>query len=72
MDMFRKIAAILIGIMVAFFTIISILGIWDIIEVQHLFSKSIKTLAVLFVSSAILMFVFSVLFKSDDKKEANH
>jgi xanthine/uracil permease len=68
MEMFRKIAAILIGIMVALFTVIAILGIWDIIDVQHLFTKSIKTLAVLFISSAILMFVFSVLFKAPDEK----
>lgn len=69
MNMFRKIAAILIGLMVALITVIAILGIWDIIDVQHLFSKSIKTLAVLFISSAILMFVFSVLFKQDQEKQ---
>lgn len=70
MDVFRKIAAVLIGLMVVLFTVISILGIWDIIEIEGLFYKSLKTLAVLFISSAILMFVFSVLFKSADSSTA--
>lgn len=64
--MFKKGIAILLSILVLFFTVVAILAVWDIIEVKHIISKTLTTLLVIFISSAVMLFIFSVLYKSDD------
>jgi predicted RND superfamily exporter protein len=64
---FRKTAAILLSLIVLFFTVISVLAIWDVIDIQHILSKSLGTLLVIFVSSAIILFIFAVIMKEEDK-----
>ena len=66
MIMFRKGISILLAILTLFFTVLAILGIWDIIDVKHIASKSLYSILVIFVSAAILLFIFSVLYKSGD------
>ena len=61
----RKIASVILIVMVLFFTTISILAIWDIIEIDHILSKTLGTLLVIFLASAIMLFIFAVIFKSD-------
>ena len=63
----RKFSAIALVALVLFFTVISILAIWDIIEIERILQKSLSTLLVIFVSSAIVLFIFAILFKSEDK-----
>lgn len=64
--MFRKGISILLAILTLFFTVLAILGIWDVIDVKHIASKSLYSILVIFVSAAILLFIFSVLYKSGD------
>ena len=64
--MFRKGISILLAILTLFFTVLAILGIWDVIYVKHIASKSLYSILVIFVSAAILLFIFSVLYKSGD------
>ncbi len=66
MNMIRKASAIILSLMVVFFTVLSILAIWDIIQVEDIFKKSISTLFVLFVAAAIMLFLFAVVFKGDE------
>jgi len=66
-DMLRKVASYILALLVLFFTVISILAIWDIIDVEDIFKKSILTLLVLFMSAAILLFIFSVVIKAGDE-----
>ncbi len=66
--MFRKGISILLAVLTIFFTVLAILGIWDIIDVKHIASKSLYSILVIFVSAAILLFIFSVLYKSGDEK----
>ena len=66
--MFRKGISILLATLTLFFTVLAILGIWDIIDVKHIASKSLYSILVIFVSAAILLFIFSVLYKSGDDK----
>ena len=65
----RKTASIILVLMVLFFTTISILAIWDIIEVERILSKTLGTLLVIFVAAAIILFIFAVIFKSDADRE---
>lgn len=66
--MFRKGISILLAVLTIFFTVLAILGIWDIIDVKHIASKSLYSILVIFVSAAILLFIFSVLYKSGDDR----
>lgn len=66
--MFRKGISVLLAVLTIFFTVLAILGIWDIIDVKHIASKSLYSILVIFVSAAILLFIFSVLYKSGDDK----
>lgn len=65
MNLAKKIIAIFMSILVLFFTVLAILAIWEIVEVEHIMSKAFKTLFVIFGGSMITLFVFSVLYKSD-------
>lgn len=64
--MFRKGISILLAALTLFFTVLAILGIWDVINVKNIASKSLYSILVIFVSAAILLFIFSVLYKSGD------
>jgi len=54
-------------ILVLLLTIISILHIWGVItiDIQHLVAKSMTSLSVIFVSTLVLLFIFSVLLKGE-------
>ncbi|PJB15482.1 MAG: hypothetical protein CO118_03240 [Flavobacteriales bacterium CG_4_9_14_3_um_filter_32_8] len=64
--MFRKGISILLAVLALFFTIISILAVWDIIEIEHIISKTLTTLLIIFISAAVILFIFSVLYKGGD------
>ena len=65
---FRKAAAVILAMIVLFFTTLSVLAIWDVITIEHILSKSLGTLLVIFVSSAIILFIFAVVFKGEGEK----
>lgn len=64
--MFRKGISILLSLLVLFFTILAILAVWDIIDVERIVQKTLTTLLIIFVSSAVMLFIFSVLYKGGD------
>ncbi|CAG0998264.1 MAG: hypothetical protein HND27_07670 [Bacteroidetes bacterium] len=64
----RKAISVFLSFLVLFFTILSVLSIWDIIEIKHVLTKTLTTLLVLFVSTAILLFIFAVLYKGGEDK----
>lgn len=64
--MFRKGISILLAFSVVLFTVLAILGIWGIIDIENFAWKSFSSILVIFVSAAILLFIFSVLYKSED------
>jgi heme/copper-type cytochrome/quinol oxidase subunit 2 len=66
--MIRKVVAVILIGLVLFFTSISILAIWDFIQIEDVISKSFTTLLIITASAAVMLFVFSVLYKSDDER----
>jgi hypothetical protein len=67
--MIKKIVSyILIGL-VLFFTLLSLLGIWGIIDFEQVMSKLLYSLLTLFASSAVMLFIFSVLIKDDNQQK---
>jgi len=63
--MFRRAISILLALSVVLFTILAILGIWGIIDIKNFAWKSFSSVLIIFISSAILLFIFSVLYKND-------
>ena len=63
--MFRRGIAVLLSILALFFTVMAILAVWDIINIEHIISKTLTTLLIIFVSAAVMLFIFSVLYKPD-------
>jgi Na+/H+-dicarboxylate symporter len=66
--MVRKAVAIILIALVLFFTAISILAIWDFIQIERVISKSITTLLIITASAAVMLFVFSVLYKPEEER----
>jgi hypothetical protein len=68
----RIISYLLIGLVVVF-TVIALLGIWDIISLEEIVRKMFLSLMVVFAASAVILFIFSVLVKdsSDITKREN-
>jgi hypothetical protein len=61
----RIISYLLIGLVVVF-TVIALLGIWDIISLEEIVRKMFLSLMVVFAASAVILFIFSVLIKDSD------
>ncbi|MBU0489342.1 MAG: hypothetical protein KKA07_00395 [Bacteroidetes bacterium] len=71
-DILKRFASIALIGLVLFFTVLSILAIWEIIEVRNILNKSLGSLMVIFVSSAIVLFIVSVVFKSGESHKPNN
>jgi hypothetical protein len=65
----KSVSYILIGL-ILLFTLISILGIWGLIDIdlQKVMLNTLYSLLVIFAASAVILFIFTVLIKDDDKK----
>lgn len=61
----KKLTAAILVLAVLFFSTLAVLSIWDIINVEQVFRKSILTLVVIFCAAVIILFVLSNFFKSD-------
>lgn len=59
----RRILSGFLAFLVLFFTVLSLLSIWDIIEIKYVIQKTLTTLLILFVAAAVMLFIFSVLYK---------
>lgn len=63
----KKIVGYLLVILVLVFTVIGILGVWDIINLQDVIGKFLMSLLIIFIASAVALFIFSVVLKDDNK-----
>ena len=70
--MFRKGVSVLLAILTLFFATLAILGIWEIIDVKNVAWKSIYSIFVIFVASAIILFIFSIIYKNGDDWMLEH
>ncbi len=65
----KKITSYFLVIIILMFTVIGILGIWDLIDLDFILQKIFQTLIVIFCSTALILFVFSVLLKEKDNNQ---
>ncbi|PCJ00869.1 MAG: hypothetical protein COB15_01995 [Flavobacteriales bacterium] len=64
--MFRKGISVLLATLTLFFATLAILGVWEVIEVKNIAWKSLYSIFIIFIASAIILFIFSVIYKSGD------
>ena len=64
--MFRKGISILLATLTLFFATLAILGIWEIIDIKNIAWKSLYSIFVIFIASAVILFIFSVIYKGED------
>lgn len=65
----KRVIAYFLSGLVLVFSIIAILGIWEIIDLQYLLSKMFKTMMVILVTAAIIVFIFSILIRESPKDD---
>ena len=61
----KRIVAYTLIVLVLVFTVISILGIWDVIDLDYVMRKVIFSLLVVFAASAVILFIFTVLIRGE-------
>ncbi len=66
----RKVISYFMIVLVLVFTIIALLGIWDIISLEDIIRKMFVSLMVVFAAAAVILFIFSVLIKDDRPGQA--
>jgi heme A synthase len=67
MNTMKKIVSYILVACVLMFTVIAILGIWDIIDLQNIMMNTIFSLIVIFAASAIILFIYTVFMKDQDQ-----
>lgn len=61
----KTVAYILIGLVLTF-TVLAILGIWEVINLDYILKKIVLSLLVVFAASAVILFVFSILIRDTE------
>ena len=61
----KKIISYFMIILILIFTIIALLGIWEIISLDDIIKKMFVSLMVVFAAAAVILFIFSVLIRDD-------
>ena len=63
----KKFVGYLLVALVLIFTIIGVLGVWDVINLHDVIGKFMMSLLIIFIASAVALFIFSVVLKDDNK-----
>jgi hypothetical protein len=61
----KTVAYILIGLVLTF-TVLSILGIWEVISLDYILKKIVLSLLVVFAASAVILFIFTILIRNGE------
>lgn len=61
----KRIIAYTLSVLVLLFSIVAILGIWDIVEIEDLIANMFKSLMVILAAAAVIVLIFSILDRPD-------
>ena len=67
----KKIIAYTLSVLVLLFSIVAILGIWEIVDIEDLISRMFKSLMVVLAAAAVVVLIFSILDRPDRREEGN-
>ena len=65
----KKITSYILIIFVLIITVISLLGIWEIISLEDVMRKIFTSLFIIFVASVIVLFIFSVIIRDTESNK---
>lgn len=57
----KKIIAYTLSLLVLFFSVVAILGIWDLVDIEFLIARMFKSLMVILAAAAVVVLIFSIL-----------
>ncbi len=66
MNSIKKMIAYFLTGLVLIFSIIAILGIWNIIDMENLLSRMFQSMMVILAAVAVIVFIFALMFRSGD------
>jgi hypothetical protein len=61
----KKIIAYTLSVLVLLFSIVAILGIWEIVDIEYLIARMFKSLMVVLAAAAVVVLIFSILDRPD-------
>jgi len=67
----KKIIAYTLSILVLLFSVVAILGIWELVDIEDLVARMFKSLMVIMAAAAVVVLIFSILDRPErrDHKE---
>jgi len=68
----KRIIAYTLSILVLLFSVVAILGIWDVIDIEFLIARMFKSLMVILAAAAVVVLIFSILDRPErhERREA--
>lgn len=63
----KKFASYGLAVILLVCTVIALLGIWDIIDLEHIVRKVLSSLLVIFGASVVSLFIFNVVINDKNK-----
>ena len=69
----KKIIAYTLSVLVLLFSLVAILGIWDVVDIEYLIARMFKSLMVILAAAAVVVLIFSILDRPErpDRRESN-
>ena len=64
----KKIIAYTLSVLVLLFSIVAILGIWEVVDIEDLIARMFKSLMVILAAAAVVVLIFSILDRPDRKE----
>lgn len=63
----KRIIAYTLSVLVLIFSLVAILGIWEVIDIEYLIARMFKSLMVVMAAAAVVVLIFSILDRPDRK-----
>ncbi len=67
MESAKKIVSYLLISIVLLATLISVLSVWEIIQIEDVMFKIVKTLVILFGSTLVILFIFNFFIRQNNR-----
>jgi heme A synthase len=64
----KKIIAYTLAFLVLLFSVVAILGIWEIVDIEDLIARMFKSLMVILAAAAVIVLIFSILDRPERKE----
>ena len=61
----KRIIAYTLSALVLLFSVVAILGIWEVIDIEYLISRMFKSLLVIMAAAAVIVLILSILDRPD-------